>query len=222
VADYKGIWSSPEGRHLLVNPADMTMHVLKLEPGPPPPSFTPEQVASMRPLDWASAPRIAGPQNLPALAEGLVAAAWDRVWQVALIFINAPDQWPARTSFHAQAAARGTTLAPQGGDTSLSPIETLGLTGGTVARLSKEIRANGKFTTLEDLTKRVREASGGIIKRAIAEKIAQELAAPSRMAMFFAHKDGKVKFRDVNAARAAEPAKDAEDEGPAAGRYPPR
>jgi hypothetical protein len=168
-----------------------------------------EQVKLLRPLDWGSLGRIVGPTNVDKVVETLVEACWPQITQAALIFINSPDQWPARTSFHAQAAARGTSFSSINPDTASSPLDALGVGGWITQRLSAEIRAKGKFASIEDVAARVREASKDHIRRSIVQVITGELTGAPKAAMFFGRREGKLLFRTNAPAKA--PAIDEED-----------
>jgi hypothetical protein len=209
--NYKPLWSGPENRHLVVDADNVTLHVLKLEPTAPAPTFPldAEQAKLLRPLDWASMARIVGPTNVDKAVDKLVEACWPQITQAALIFINSPDQWPARTSFHAQAAARGTSFAPVQPDTASSPLDALGVGGWVTQRLSAEIRAKGKFSNIEDVAARVREASKDHIRRSIIQVITSELTGAPKAAMFFGRREGKLLFRTNAPAKA--PVVDEED-----------
>jgi hypothetical protein len=208
---YKLLWSGPENRSLVVDADNVTLHVLKLEPTAPPATFplSAEQVKLLRPLDWGSLGRIVGPTNVDKVVETLVEACWPQITQAALIFINSPDQWPARTSFHAQAAARGTSFSSINPDTASSPLDALGVGGWITQRLSAEIRAKGKFASIEDVAARVREASKDHIRRSIVQVITGELTGAPKAAMFFGRREGKLLFRTNAPAKA--PAIDEED-----------
>lgn len=189
----------------------MTLHVLKLEPTAPAPTYplAPEHVALLRPIDWGSAARIVGPTGIEKFSQNLVEACWPKMTEAALVFINAPDNWPARTSFHAQAAARGTSFAPLRPETSSSPLDALGVGGWVTQRLSAEIKAKGKFASIEDVAARVREASVDHIRRSMAQVVAMELTGSPRAAMFFGRREGKLLFRTNAAPR---PAPEEEDD----------